>query len=60
MKQSCITTLTVRSSPFLNWLGAFPIDVDLTHQLPGVYSLEIIAIDIFNLSDRSVISYTSG
>ena len=47
------------SNIFLPWLGVFPVDIDLSHQPPGVYSLEINATDIFNFSDTRVISYTS-
>ena len=47
------------SNIFLPWLGVFPVDIDLSRQPPGVYSLEINATDIFNFSGTSVISYTS-
>ena len=43
----------------LTWLGVFPVEIDLSRQPPGVYSLEINATDIFNFSDMNVISYTS-
>ena len=44
----------------VTWIGAFPIDIDLTRRPPGVYTLEITATDVFSLSDRNIISYTSG
>lgn len=64
MKQSRLLSDLIHFSNFgffmsLNTVGVFPVDIDLTNHPPGVYSLEITAIDIFNLSDRHVISYTS-
>lgn len=64
MKQSRLLSDLIHFSKFglfmsLNTVGVFPVDIDLTNHSPGVYSLEITAIDIFNLSDRHVISYTS-
>ena len=41
------------------WLGIFPVEIDLSRQPPGVYSLEINATDVFNFNDTKVISYTS-
>ena len=41
-------------------IGTFPVHINLTRNVPGVYSLEITATDVFNLTDRNIITYTSA
>ena len=60
--QWCIKQQTNTPSTLLSDLcvGTFPVHINLTHNPPGVYSLEITATDVFNLTDKNIISYTSG
>ena len=58
----CIKQQTNTPSTLLSDLcvGTFPVHINLTRNPPGVYSLEITATDVFNLTDKNIISYTSG
>ena len=57
IKQQTNTPYTLLSDLHI---GTFPVHINLTRNPPGVYSLEITATDVFNLTDKNIISYRSG